>query len=867
VSPKGGSSLKITPREIEVTVGESKSFKGHGGTPPYAFAFAPSGNVSGGVVDRDTGAYTAGSTTGTDTVRVTDAAGDTDDARITVLPPLTIAPASVTLECGGTQSFRADGGIPPHTFDWAPGGDTTGGSIEAGASSGTGAYVAGQTPGTDRVRVSDARGNSADATIDVVAQLKIAVTDATVVAGTSTGLEATGGTPPYTFAFAPSGNVSGGTLDSENREYTAGPTPGTDTIEVTDDIGNTARTTVEVRPPLQIEVPVDEMHKVQLSARQDLEWWETYDSWGDTPARISSALEITVATGVEVALRVVGGVPDFSVAATAASDGTAGSPASGDSTFTYEAGLTVGGDRRATDTLTITDGQSTPNQATVTVTVTENFEDLAALASSGVFKAPFCTLRTWNPFAGFSLHDGVIFPPPPAAPKDKLPCIDFGILHTTGLQSLPSRGHAGERGPVKAPGGAYLLGRGTDAGFGIVHISIPINNVLLPLVIALGESKSLFGSSSVRLPCWSVLGGSDDCDTACAVPVPWVPLSLNLACSDEFPLPSDLVVAPSTIMLGLSIGDIIGGLIDVIMEYTVALVMWGFGKGAGQISEAAFKKGPGKIAKNAAKKAAKEVGEKVTKEVAEKAAKEATEKILKEGTEQVVQEAVEKAAKEAAEKAAKEAAEKTAKEAAERAARKAAEEASEKAAREAAEGASKKAVKEASDKAAKEAAEKAAKQATEEAVEKAAKEAAEKAAKEAAGEAAKEGVGEAAEEAAAGGAKKGFWQRLQADKIKQLRKDVAFTGLSDDEILDRLFARSGWEKTWDILKGPTEAIVFEQPLGWIGGRLGKIDDTVRGLEEFDRDWWEFGEIIPWVESPIVQRIWPQPPAGGGWWGD
>jgi hypothetical protein len=809
VNPKGRSTLKITPREIEVSVGESKSFKGHGGTEPYTFAFAPAGNVSGGVVDRDTGAYTAGSTAGTDTVRVTDAAGDTDDARITVIPPLTIAPASASLVCGGTQSFRADGGTPPYTFDWAPGGDTTGGSIGPGASPGTGAYVAGQAPGTDRVRVSDARGNSADASIDVVDQLQLAADDDAVVAGTATTLTATGGTPPYTYAIPSAGNVSGGSVDPTTGSYTAGTTTGTDTIEVTDDLGRKASAAVEVKPPLQIEVPDDEMHKVQLGSLGEPEWWETWESWGGTPANPSSALEITVATGIEVALRVVGGVPDFSVAAGAPSGGTAGSPASGASSFTYKAGLTVGGDRRATDTLTITDGQSTPNQATVTITVTEKFEDLAALASSGSFKLPFCAYRTWHPFIGFSLHDGIIFPPPPPVPTDALPCIDAGVLHTTGLQSLPSRGHAGKRGPVVAPGGAYFMGRGSDAGFVVLHISIPINNILLPLVILLGESKSLFGSSSVRLPCWSLLGGADECDTVCAIPIPWFPVAgLNLCCSDDLPLPTDVVIAPSTILVGMGFMDLLAGVIDLALEYTLALIMKGCSAGAGQISERA--------AKQAAKKAAKKAG----KEVAEKVAKEAVEKVVKEVGGELVEEGVEKVAKEVAEEVVEEGVEKVAKEVGG------------------------------------------------ELVE----EGAEKAVKEGAGELAEEGVEKAAKE-------ESFWKKVgskvwaDADEKKRLAmksfdaKKLAKKGITPDEAYEKLMSRSGWQKTYDIFKGPVEAIVLEQPLGWALGRLGKIDDAARGLEEFDWDWWEFGEISPVLISPIVQTVVPQPPAGEGWWGD
>lgn len=546
-------------------------------------------------------------------------------------PKLRIEPATAAVTTGGTQSFRAVGGTPPYSFDFAPGGEKTGGSIGPGASPGTGAYEAGPKPGKDRVRVTDARGNTADASVDVATPLELSATDPKVVVRTATTLQATGGKPPYTFAFSSTGNVSGGSVDPNTGDYTAGTLTGTDTIEVTDNVDRTATATVEVRPALQIEVPADAMHKVMLGSPVG----------GGSLANPSAALEITVATGIEVPLKVVGGVPDFDLALGYEIPGcSASAPEQGERTFTYTAGLTVGANRRTTDTVLIWDSQSSPNEATVSVTVTENFEDLAALASTPGFKLPYFTLRTLHPFLGFSLHDGVIFPPPPAVPKDGLPCIDFSILHTIGLQSLPSRGHAGERGPVVGPAGAYFVGRGSDAGFVVPHVSIPINNVLLPLVILLGESKSLFGASSVRMPCWSLLGGSDECDAACACPIPYVPLGLNLCCSDPLPLPTDVVIAPSTVLAGVGLLDFAGALIDVILEYGVALVMWGVSSGLNLgVDEAA------KGVKKLGKKGAKEVGEKVGKEV--------VEEVVEKGGKEVAEEVVEKGGKEVAEKAAK----------------------------------------------------------------------------------------------------------------------------------------------------------------------------------------------------------------------
>ncbi|HEY6248538.1 MAG TPA: hypothetical protein VI685_01180 [Candidatus Angelobacter sp.] len=80
---QSASSLAISPASATVNAGGSQTFAASGGASPYTFSFVT--NHSGGTINATTGLYSAGCTGGvTDTVRVTDHAGNTSDAAVTV---------------------------------------------------------------------------------------------------------------------------------------------------------------------------------------------------------------------------------------------------------------------------------------------------------------------------------------------------------------------------------------------------------------------------------------------------------------------------------------------------------------------------------------------------------------------------------------------------------------------------------------------------------------------------------------------------------------------------------------------------------------------------------------------------------------
>ena len=106
--------------------------------------------------------FTAPGTIGSTSVRVTDAAGQTATAPITVVTSLQIAPAIQTLLIGGNKTFSATGGTPPYAYSVFSGG----GSFTPG----TGIFAAPGAPASVTVRVTDNLGATSNAVVTVMPQ-------------------------------------------------------------------------------------------------------------------------------------------------------------------------------------------------------------------------------------------------------------------------------------------------------------------------------------------------------------------------------------------------------------------------------------------------------------------------------------------------------------------------------------------------------------------------------------------------------------------------------------------------------------------------------------------------------------------------
>jgi hypothetical protein len=228
--------LTIVPAAITLTISQSVTFSAAGGEPPYVFSLDTGvGSVAGN------GVYTAPASPGSAVVRVTDDAGDTRTATVTVTgpapPPLTLVPTSVTLFTRGRLTFSAFGGSGSYTFS----------VVGNGTIDSSGNYVAPGDPTVDTVQADDG-ATSVSATVTVIAPLSITPNQVTVPEGDSVVFSAAGGVPPYGFTMkSGTGSVTGG------GGYTTGG-PGIDQVQVEDSGGNLAVATVVVTAvqPLQI---------------------------------------------------------------------------------------------------------------------------------------------------------------------------------------------------------------------------------------------------------------------------------------------------------------------------------------------------------------------------------------------------------------------------------------------------------------------------------------------------------------------------------------------------------------------------------------------------------------------------------------
>jgi gliding motility-associated-like protein len=164
-----------------------------GGTPPYSYLWS-NGATNQQVIGLCAGIYT---------VLVTDATGQLDSATVSVSAPsavnLTVAstPASCTLS-DGTATVTVTGGTPPYAYSWSSSGNSS-------------ATVTGLAPGSYSVSVTDAAGCTATQSFVIGSPSTINLTVATTPGhcglpdGTA-GAAVTGGTPPYSFTWAPSGS-------------------------------------------------------------------------------------------------------------------------------------------------------------------------------------------------------------------------------------------------------------------------------------------------------------------------------------------------------------------------------------------------------------------------------------------------------------------------------------------------------------------------------------------------------------------------------------------------------------------------------------------------------------------------------------
>src|ERR1700722_13883562 len=161
----------------------------------------------------------------------------------------------------------------------------------------------------------------------------------------------------------------------------------------------------------------------------------------------------------------------------------------------------------------------------------------------------FCVLIEFHPMVGVDLHKDL--QPPP------LPAIPFAPHATAALLNwvVP----ASTANSVKALYGRVMQ-RGTDIQNLIPHIPLTPAALLAGVLTGLSGSKSYFGPASVQ---------ADKKPIAAAVAVV---VNYNLNCGDV-PTPTGIVVAPNTVVTGMTVGDILGGVFAMLTDAAIQTAM------------------------------------------------------------------------------------------------------------------------------------------------------------------------------------------------------------------------------------------------------------------------------------------------------
>ncbi len=253
-----GAALDVIPRQAYVPAGGSFRFTALGGLRPYSWSVERPDGEARGSVD-EVGTYLAPFEASQEQVVVEDATGRVA-VRVTVTtgPRLRLLPAAAVAAPGETVRFEPIGGTPPYgALEVVPADpslplglvqvETETGSVVVDA--GNDAWVACRTTAClYRIEVADAAGATAAAELEVDApsELTVPASELAFPPGTGLTLAPSGGVPPYTAAFGPLGNLSGGRLDSSGH-YEVGPNVGAvDSLQVTDALGQMAEIQVTV---------------------------------------------------------------------------------------------------------------------------------------------------------------------------------------------------------------------------------------------------------------------------------------------------------------------------------------------------------------------------------------------------------------------------------------------------------------------------------------------------------------------------------------------------------------------------------------------------------------------------------------------
>ena len=176
---------------------------------------------------------------------------------------------------------------------------------------------------------------------------------------------------------------------------------------------------------------------------------------------------------------------------------------------------------------------------------------------------PFhAVLRSWHPMVGRDMH----IPWPPGAPAPAPAPVPYV---TTALMSGVGPTLTSKLSPSTfADGMAAIMVRGTDIGPMIPHGGPP--SMTLAAELLTSGSKSHFGVTSLKVKDQT---GAEGC-----VAVGLLGMSnMNLNCGTPAPLPVGMVIAPTTYLAKMKLGDLISGLYMMAWDYAAQRIVQEFG--------------------------------------------------------------------------------------------------------------------------------------------------------------------------------------------------------------------------------------------------------------------------------------------------
>lgn len=225
-----GSSTNVT---CFAACNGSASVAPTGGVGPFTYSWAPGGQTTPSISPLCPGGYTC-------TITDNNGCTTTYSTQITQPAILNVSISSTNVlcngACNGTATSTVTGGTAGYTYSWAPGAQTT-------------PNLSGLCAGTYTLTVTDANGcvASNQVTITQPPALLVAPTGINVTCfGSCNGIataNASGGTPGYTYSWAPSGG---------NGPIASNLCPGTYTVSVTDANGCQGSGQVIITQPSQL---------------------------------------------------------------------------------------------------------------------------------------------------------------------------------------------------------------------------------------------------------------------------------------------------------------------------------------------------------------------------------------------------------------------------------------------------------------------------------------------------------------------------------------------------------------------------------------------------------------------------------------